>query len=135
MRPGLAIVVNDLELRRTHPLYSTLLADATFHELQLFVRRGGALTYRQPVDKFAQAAIIEPDVLRMPASTCRVRSVSHENDVVKITADCNDSISYTTQTAEIKVTSAGEIVYSPTGDPALVLSSAGCEPTYEGDGE
>ena len=57
MRPGLAIVVNDLELRRTHPLYSTLLADATFHELQLFVRRGGALTYRQPVDRFAQAII------------------------------------------------------------------------------
>jgi hypothetical protein len=31
----LAIVVNDLELRRMHSLYSTLLADATFHELLL----------------------------------------------------------------------------------------------------
>ncbi len=28
-------MVNDLELRRTHPLYSTLLADAKFHELLL----------------------------------------------------------------------------------------------------
>ena len=93
---------------------------------QLFVRRGGALTYRQ-VDRFAQAAIIEPDVLRMPASTCRVRSVSHENDVVKITADCDDSISYTTQTAEIKVASAGEIVYSPTGDPALDTTFIKCK--------
>jgi hypothetical protein len=31
----LAIVVNDLELRRMHPLYSTLLGDTRFHELLL----------------------------------------------------------------------------------------------------
>ena len=47
--------------------------------------------------------------------------------VVKITADCNNSISYTTQTAEIKVTSAGEIVYSPTGDPALDTTFIKCK--------
>ena len=42
-------------------------------------------------------------------------------------ADCNNSISYTTQTAEIKVTSAGEIVYSPTGDPALDITFIKCK--------
>jgi hypothetical protein len=42
----LAIVVNDLELRRTHPLYSTLLADAKFHELLLAFDRDLADTAR-----------------------------------------------------------------------------------------
>ena len=48
------------------------------------------------------------------------------NGVIKITADCNDSISYTTQTVEIKVKSTGEIVYSPTGDPALDTTLIKC---------
>jgi len=93
---------------------------------RLFVRRGGALAYRQPVDKFAQAAIIAPQVILLPASTCRVHSVAHENGVVKLSADCNDSISYTSQTVQIKIKSAGEIVYSPTGDPALDTTLIKC---------
>ena len=47
LRPGLAIVVNDLEPRRTHPLYSTLLADATFHELLLVFDRDIAIAARR----------------------------------------------------------------------------------------
>jgi hypothetical protein len=35
LRPGLAIVVSTFALRRTHPLYRDLLADAKFHELLL----------------------------------------------------------------------------------------------------
>ena len=93
---------------------------------KLFVRRGGALAYRQPVDKFAQAAIIEPSVILLPASTCHVQRVSHANGVIKITADCNNSISYTTQALEIQVKSSGEIVYSPTGDPALDTTLIKC---------
>ena len=44
---GLAIVVNDLEPRRTPPLYSTLLADATFHELLLVFDRDIAIAARR----------------------------------------------------------------------------------------
>src|SRR3974390_3494306 len=68
---------------------------------RLFQRRDGALVYRQPVDKFAQAAIISAQQIRLPSSTCQVQSVSHQSGVVKISADCNDSISYTTQTVQI----------------------------------
>ncbi len=93
---------------------------------RLFVRRGGALAYRQPVDKFAQAAIIAPQVILLPSNTCRVHSVSHEKGVVKIGVDCNDSISYTAQTVQIKVNSSSEIVYSPTGDPALETTMIKC---------
>ena len=40
-------MVNDLELRRTHPLYSTLLADATFHELLLVFDQDIAIAARR----------------------------------------------------------------------------------------
>ncbi len=93
---------------------------------KLFQRRGGALTYRQPVDKFAQAAIIEPQQILTPSSTCRVQSAVHQNGVIKVTADCKDAISFTTQTVEIKVKSGSEIVYSPTGDPALDTALIKC---------
>ena len=93
---------------------------------KLFIRKGGALSYRQPVDKFAQAEIIEPQQIRGPASICRVQQVSHANDVVKLTTQCSDSISYTEQTAEIKLMSGGEISYSPTGNPSVNTTLIKC---------
>jgi hypothetical protein len=93
---------------------------------KLFVRSGGGLAYRQPVDKFAQAAIIGPQMIRLPASTCRVERVSHEKGVIKIGAECNDTISYANQSVQIRITSGGEIVYSPTGDPALDTTLLKC---------
>jgi len=86
---------------------------------RLFQRRGGKITYRQPVDKFAQAAIIEPQAIYSPSSACQVKQASRSGDAVKISAVCRDSISYTSLTAQIKIKSDSEIVYSPTGDPIL----------------
>ena len=93
---------------------------------KLFVRKGGALFFRQPIDKFAQAEIIEPQQIRAPASSCRVQRVSHANGVVRLTTQCSDSISYTEQTAEIKFMSGGEISYSPTSDPSLNATLIKC---------
>jgi hypothetical protein len=93
---------------------------------RLFVKSGGGLAYRKPVDKFAQAVIIGPQEIRLPASTCRVQRISQEKDVIEITADCHDSISYTTQNVQIRVRSGGEIVYSPTGDPTLDTTYIKC---------
>jgi hypothetical protein len=93
---------------------------------KLFVRKGGALFYRQPVDKFAQATIIEPQQIRAPSSICRVQRVSHANGVVKLSTQCSDSISYTDQTAEIKFMPGGEISYSPTGDPSVNTTLIKC---------
>jgi len=93
---------------------------------RLFVRRNGPLVFRQPVDKFAQAAIIQPQTIYMPASSCHVRQVSRAKDVIKISADCQDSISYTSQSLQIKVRSNSEIVYSPTGDPTLDTTFIKC---------
>jgi hypothetical protein len=93
---------------------------------KLFVRKGGSLLYRQPVDKFAQATIIEPQQIRTPAGVCRVQRVSHANGVVKLSTQCSDSISYTDQTAEIKFMPGGEISYSPTGDPSINTTLIKC---------
>ena len=93
---------------------------------KLFIRKGGALSYRQPVDKFAQAEIIEPQQIRGPASICRVQRISHANGVVKLTTQCSDSISYTEQTAEIKFMPGGEISYSPTDDPSVNTTLIKC---------
>jgi hypothetical protein len=82
--------------------------------------------FRQPIDKFAQATIIEPGRIVTPSNDCRIQSVSHDAGVVKLTAECNDSISFTPQTAQIKIKSGGEIVYSPTGDPALDTTLVKC---------
>jgi hypothetical protein len=102
--------------------WTTTAADCT----RLFERRGGAVTYRNPVDKFAQAAIMQPSAILLPSSTCRLKSVTHVNGVVKLGAECNDSISYRSESIEIKVTPDGDIVYSPTGDPALNTTLMRC---------
>jgi len=92
---------------------------------RLFEPRG-APAFRQPVDKFAQAAIITPQQIVAPSITCRVRKVSHQNGAIKVTANCNDSIGYSTETAEIRFGSEGGIIYSLTGDPALGVTLIKC---------
>ena len=93
---------------------------------KLFQRRGGALTFRQPIDKFAQAEIIGPQTILAPSSSCRVQSVSRENGAIKVNAECNDSISFRQELVWIKVQPSGEIVYSPTGNPALGTTLINC---------
>ena len=43
---------------------------------KLFQRRGSAVAYRQPVDQFAQAAIIESQRIRLPTGVCRLQRAS-----------------------------------------------------------
>lgn len=93
---------------------------------RLFVRSGAGFAFRQPVDKFAQAAIITPQEIRAPASVCRVQKVERGNGALKVTAECNDSISYMIQTVQIKPKEDGQIVYSPTGDAALDTTLIKC---------
>jgi hypothetical protein len=93
---------------------------------RLFVRNGGGFAFRQPVDKFAQAAIITPQEIRAPSSVCRVQKIARDSGALKVTAECNDSISYMTQSVQIRLKEGGEIIYSPTGDPALDTTLIKC---------
>jgi len=93
---------------------------------KLFQRSGSALAFRQPVDKFAQAAIIESQRIRLPTSICRLERASHEGGALKVSGECQDSISYTSQTAYVKLKSKNEIVFNPNGDSALDTSMTRC---------
>ena len=93
---------------------------------RLFQRRGKALAYRQPVDKFAQAAIVELQRIRLPSAVCQVESASQEGGALKLTADCQDFISYTSRTVHVKLRSDTEMFYSPTGDPVLGTALRKC---------
>jgi len=93
---------------------------------KLFQRRGKAVAYRQPVDKFAQAAIVESQRIRLPSAVCQVESGSQEGGALKLNADCQDSISYTSRTVHVKLRSDSEMFYSPTGDPVLATTLIKC---------
>jgi hypothetical protein len=93
---------------------------------KFFQRRGKALAYRQPVDKFAQAAIVESQRIRLPSATCQIDRASSDSGALKVSGDCQDSISYTSRTVYIRLKSDNEVAYSPTGDPVLATTLMRC---------
>ena len=96
---------------------------------RLFQRRGGGWAYRQPVDKFAQAAIVESTKkILLPSATCRIEGASEAEGALKVSADCEDSISYTSRSVMIALRSATELIYSASGDPALATTLKKCAP-------
>jgi hypothetical protein len=95
---------------------------------RLFERRGGGWAYRQPVDKFAQAAIVEPKRILLPSATCRIESASEAAGALKVSAECADSITYTSSSVMISLRSATELLYSASGDPVLATTLNKCAP-------
>jgi hypothetical protein len=96
---------------------------------RLFQRRGGGWAYRQPVDKFAQAAIVESTKkILLPSAICRIEGASEAEGALKVSADCEDSISYTSRSVMIALRSATELVYSASGDAALATTLKKCAP-------
>ena len=93
---------------------------------KLFQRRGKALVYRQPVDLFAQAAIVEPLRIRLPTAVCQIDRASNEGGALRVSGDCQDTISYTSRTVYIKARSGDMVSYSPTGDPVLATALVKC---------
>jgi hypothetical protein len=96
---------------------------------RLFQRRGGGWAYRQPVDKFAQAAIVESTKrILLPSAICRIDGASEAEGALKVSADCEDSISYTSRSVMIALRSPTELIYSASGDPALATNMKKCPP-------
>jgi hypothetical protein len=96
---------------------------------KLFQRRGGGWVFRQPVDKFAQAAIVEsPKKFLLPSATCQIERTSAVEGALKVSAECADSISYTSRSTVIMLRSATELVYSASGDPVLATTLKKCAP-------
>src|ERR1700722_13681336 len=96
---------------------------------RLFQRRGGGWAYRQPVDKFAQAAIVEsPKKILLPSAICRIDGAREAEGMLKVSADCEDSISFTPRSVMIALRSTTELVYSASGDAALATTLKKCAP-------
>ena len=96
---------------------------------KLFQRSGGGWAYRQPVDKFAQAAIVEsPKRILLPSATCQIEGASEVEGALKVSAECADSISFTSRSTVIMLRSATELVYSASGDPVLATTLKKCAP-------
>jgi hypothetical protein len=93
---------------------------------KLFVRQGGAFAYRQPVDQFAQAAIIRPGTVILPNQTCQLTKATHDKGLTTLDLQCRDSISYTAQSVEIETKSSTELVYRPNGDKTLDTTLVKC---------
>ena len=96
---------------------------------KVFERRGGGWAFRQPVDKFAQAAIVEsPKKILLPSATCKIERTSVVEGALKVSAECADTISYTSRSTVITLRSATELLYSATGDPVLATILKKCAP-------
>ena len=96
---------------------------------RLFLRLSGRWAYREPVDKFAQAAIVEsPKKILLPSAICRIGGASLMEGMLKVSADCEDSISYTPRSVMIALRSPTELVYSASGDAALGTTLKKCAP-------
>ena len=96
---------------------------------RFFLRRSGRWAYREPADKFAQAAIVEsPKKILLPSATCRIEGASLVEGMLKVSADCEDSISYTPRSVMIALRSPTELVYSASGDAALGTTLKKCAP-------
>jgi hypothetical protein len=96
---------------------------------RLFQRRGGRWAYREPVDKFAQAAIVEsPKKILLPSAICRIDGAREAEGMLKVSADCEDSISFTPRSVMIALRSTTELVYSASGDAALATTLKKCAP-------
>ena len=96
---------------------------------RLFQRRSGAWAYRQPVDKFAQAAIVElPKKILLPSAICRIDGAREAEGMLRVSADCEDSISYTSRSVMIALRSPTELTYSASGDFVLATTLKKCAP-------
>jgi hypothetical protein len=91
-----------------------------------FRRSGSSYAYRPPIDTFAPAFIIEPQRIVTPTGECRVANIAKTAASYDFTLDCNDSISYLTQSVQITINSDNEILYSPTGNPVLGTKLTRC---------
>jgi hypothetical protein len=94
---------------------------------KIFQRRGGGWAYRQPIDKFAQAVIVEsPKKILLPSATCQIDGATQVEGALKVSAECADSISFTSRSTVIMLRSATELAYSASGDPVLATTLKKC---------
>ena len=64
----------------------------------------------------------------LPSAICRIERASEAEGALKVSADCEDSISYTSRSVMIALRSATELAYTASGDLALATTLKKCAP-------
>jgi hypothetical protein len=93
---------------------------------RLFQRTGHGLSFKQPVDKFAQAVIIRPGEFEGPSSVCRVLKVTRAQGTITAATECRDTVGYLSLDITVKVQSPRQIIYSANGVDALNATYLKC---------
>jgi hypothetical protein len=93
---------------------------------RLFERTSRGISFKQTIDRFAQAAIIRPAQVEGPSSVCRVLKVSRAKDTISAATECRDTVGYLSMDITIKIQSPRQIIYSATGGEALNVTYLKC---------
>ena len=64
----------------------------------------------------------------LPSAICRIEDTSLVEGMLKVSAECEDSISYTSRSVMIALRSTTELVYSASGNSALATTLKKCAP-------
>ena len=69
-----------------------------------------------------------PKKILLPSAICRIDGAREAEGMLKVSADCEDSISFTPRSVMIALRSTTELVYSASGDAALATTLKKCAP-------
>ena len=76
-----------------------------------FQRSKGTLSYRPPLDLFAQSFIVSPNRIVAPGGQCSVKKISNTKDGATLDLYCNNSIGFSHLTVRMKILSDTEMLY------------------------
>ena len=93
---------------------------------KVFVNKAGHSIFREPVDQFVRAFLIQPGRIVTSGGACRITSVAQAGDVSTVKADCHNTISYAHLTVRFTINSDAEMQYEPDGNPMLVSNYQKC---------
>ena len=86
---------------------------------RVFEVRNGRVAFRQPVNEFIPAFIIDPQHIVAANGECRVGKVAVKGDEITASLDCNNKIGFAPVSARFKVLDENEILYGSTDNPLL----------------
>ena|ERR1700754_2164416 len=93
---------------------------------QVFIKKDGAISFRQDSDQYGGGFILEGDKIRGQMQTCTITRRKEEGDVVHMVARCADEIMMSNVQLSAKVTDANTIARIFPGMPEFTLSYSRC---------
>jgi hypothetical protein len=95
---------------------------------KIFERRAGRMQFRQPIDQFISAFVIDPNTVISSGAQCSIEKWSASGDVTTMALNCNNSIGYSKQDVRLQILSDTELIYGFPGNPSLDRHFEKCLP-------